>query len=251
MRFSISRTRLLQDSAERSRHFWQLATTTAALVLALSTTETVSAMPVADPSGDFLVPGYTGPQNSDLDIVSGFARYTPDHVELSLTLNGAIGSATATPYYLWGVNRGSGTDRLVTSGPPAVGDSTILLDTVVRFDFDGSGRVVTFASATSPPVVTLLFVHSISANTVSANIPWSALPSTGFTPAEYSYVAWSRSELGSQQFIADLAPDDSSILAVPEPASLALVVIGLLAASIATRTRRDERLRGSMPAPAC
>ena len=238
MRLSHPLTRLLQGNAEQGRPSWRLATTAAAWAVALSTPATVSAMPFVDPIGDFLVPGYAGPQNSDLDIVSGSASYTPDHVELSLTLDGAIGSKSATPYYLWGVNRGSGTDRLVTSGPPAVGDSAILFDAVVRFDFDGNGRVVTFASAMSPPVVTLLFAHIISGDTVSAGIPWAALPSTGFAPADYTYIAWSRSALGSQQFIADLSPDDAGILAVPEPASSALVVVGLLAAGIAAGIRR-------------
>lgn len=223
--------RLSRGDAGQSRTAWR-ATAALALGLAMSAPGTVSAMTFVDPVGDFLVPGYTGPQNSDLDIVSGSATYTPDHLALSLTVNGPIGSATATPYYLWGVNRGSGTDRLVTSGPPAVGDSSILLDTVVRFDFDGNGRVVTFASAVSPPVVTLLFTHSISGNTVSANIPWSALPSTGFAPADYTYVAWSRSALGSQEFIADLAP-------VPEPATWGLLTIGL-AGVLAAAARRKS-----------
>ena len=219
MRLSDHIIRVLRGHTCRTLTSWRLAAA-AAFGLAISAPATVSAAVFVDPVGDFLVSTYTGPQNSDLDIVSGSAIYTPDHLELSLTLNGPIGSATATPYYLWGVNRGSGTDRLVTSGPPAIGDSSILLDTVVRFDFDGNGRVVTFASAVSPPVVTLLFTHSISGNTVSANIPWTALPSTGFTPSEYTYVAWSRSALGSQAFIADLAP-------VPEPSIWGMLAIGL------------------------
>lgn len=220
---------------------WPLAAL-AVLAVVVSMPQTASATSFTDPVGDFLVPGYTGPQNSDIDIVAGSATYTPTHVELSLTMNAAIGSSTATPYYLWGVDRGSGTDRLVSSGPPAVGPSTILLDAVVRFDFDGSGRVVTFASAVSPPVVTLLapsVVH-ISGNTVSAQIPWSLLPSTGFTPAQYTYIAWSRSQLGSQEYIADLAPA-ASILAVPEPASAVLMAAGLLTTCLATARRRGRR----------
>lgn len=216
---------------------WPMATL-AVVAVSLCAPPTVSATPFSDPVGDFLVPGYTGPQNSDIDIVAGSASYAPTHVALSLTMNGAVGSATATPYFLWGVNRGSGTDRLVSSGPPAVGPSSILLDAVVRLDFDGSGRVVTFASALSPPVVTLLdpSVVDIADYTVSAQIAWSLLPSTGFAPAEYTYIAWSRSALGSQQFIADLAPD-ASVLAVPEPASWALVAVGFLATGIAAKRR--------------
>ncbi|MEF8731259.1 MAG: PEP-CTERM sorting domain-containing protein [Candidatus Accumulibacter meliphilus] len=245
MKLSDPLWRFMQGHAKCCR-ISRRAAAAAALAVVISAPTAVLATVFTDPVGDFLVPDYTGPQNSYLDIVSGLVNYTPDHVQLSLTLNGAVSSSTATPYYLFGVNRGSGTDRLVTSGPPAVGDSTILLDTVVRFDFDGTGRVVTFASAMSPPVVTLLFTHSISGNTVSAEIPWSALPTTGFAPAEYTYIAWSRSALGSQQFIADLAPA-ASILAVPEPASSALMVVGLLTAGIVVRTRRNERRGGPTP----
>lgn len=247
MRLSSSFMRLLQGNAGRDRIPWRMAAA-AALALAISAPATVSAIGFADPIGDFLLPGYTGPLNSDVDIVSGSATYTPGHVQLSLTLNGAIGSTTATPYYFFGVNRGSGTDRFQDTEPP-IGPPTILYDAIVRFDYDGNGRVVTFASATSPPVITLLFVHGISGSTVSADIPWSALPSTGFTPAQYTYISWSRSELGSHEFVADLAPDDASILAVPEPANWALMLVGLLATGIAARTLRNERLGEPMPGP--
>ena len=210
-----------------------------ALLVAMAVPATGSATPFADAAGDFLA-SYTGPQNGDLDIVAGSTSFTSTHVELSLIVNGAIGSLSATPYYLWGINRGNGTDRLVTSGPPAVGPSTILLDTVVRLDFDGNGRVVTFASAVSPGVVTLLDpdVVGIAGNTISARIPLSLLPSTGYAAEQYTYIAWTRSAIGSQGFIADLAPDDASILAIPEPATWALVAAGMAFTGFVVRSRR-------------
>src|SRR5262249_51622634 len=82
-----------------------------------------------DPAADFLG-GYTGPQNGDLDILSGSAAFNADDVLLSSTMNGPIGTTTGS-VFLWGIDRGAGLDRLVTSGPPAVGGPDILLDAIV------------------------------------------------------------------------------------------------------------------------
>jgi PEP-CTERM motif len=239
------------DASKRASRPGALAAA-AALAVVVAAPATVSATTFVDPAGDFLVATYTGPQNSDLDIVAGSATYTSTHLRLSLTMNGAIGSSTATPYYLWGVNRGSGTDRLLTSGPPPIGPPDILFDAVVRLDFDGNGRVVTFTSAVSPPAITLLApsVVKISGNTVSAEIPWSLLPSTGFVPAQYTYIAWSRNEIGSQHFIADLAPDAGSVTAVPEPATWGLMAVGLLVTGIAARGRRARSASALLPTEA-
>jgi hypothetical protein len=192
-----------------------------------------------DPAGDFLA-SFTGPHNADLDVLSGSATYNDNELFLSLTLGGVPGS-TAGSSFLWGVDRGSGTNRLITSGPPTVGPSTVLLDAVVRFDFDGNGRVVTFPVAGAPTTVLLSpSVVTISGNTISGRIPRALLPSTGFGFGSYTYIAWSRSALGSQALIADLAPGDASVSAgaVPEPASWALMIAGFgLTGALARRSR--------------
>ena len=182
---------------------------------------------VTDPAGDFLST-YTGPQNGDLDALSLSVTFTQSGVTLTSTVNGAIGSTIGSAF-IWGIDRGSGTDRLITSGPPAVGPADLLLDAVVRLESGGGGRVMTFPTV-GAPITTLLDPSTIfiSGSTISTTIPFDVLFSTGFAPEDYTYSFWTRSELGSQAFIADLAPDGQSFTAtaVPEPATWAMMIFG-------------------------
>jgi hypothetical protein len=193
----------------------------------------------SDAAGDFLGT-YAGPHNGDLDILAGSAVFNADDLLLSSSMDGPIGT-TGTALFLWGVNRGAGTDRLITSGPPAVGAPGILLDTVVRFEANGAGRVVSFPSMGAPVTVLLdPSMITISGNTISGRIPRSLLASSGFAFSDYTYVHWSRSVLGSQEFIADIAPDATTVTAdfVPEPAAWAILIAGFGLAGCALRRRR-------------
>jgi hypothetical protein len=202
---------------------------TLAAVLATTTLfgAPVNATTFTDPLGDFLGT-FTGPQNGDLDVLSGSADFNAVDLLLSSTMNGAIGTTTGS-LFVWGINRGAGTDRLITAGPPAVGAPDILMDAVVALNADGTGRVVTFPTM-GAPVTTVLdpSLISISGDTISGRIPRSLLPTTGFAFDDYTYINWSRSAFGSQAFIADLAPDAGPFTAtfVPEPATWALLVAG-------------------------
>jgi hypothetical protein len=220
------------------RRLYALST---AVALLLSATA-VSAQ-VVDATGDFL-PTYTGPQNADLDVLSASATYTATAVTLTSTLNGTVGT-TAGSVFVWGVDRGSGTDRLITSGPPPVGTSDMLLDAVIRLELNGTGRVMLFPAGL-PPVTELLDASyfTISGSTVSATIPFSLLSSAGFDIEDYTYIFWSRSELGSQAFIADLAPDGQSFTAaaaVPEPGTWASMLLGFGIAGGFLRFTRRKR----------
>ena len=57
---------------------------------------------------------------------------------------------------------------------------------------------------------------TISGPDLTAVIPLSMLPSTGFAPADYHFNLWPRDGLGTNDQIADFAPD-ASTFAVPEP----------------------------------
>jgi hypothetical protein len=213
----------------------------AAAVLAFASAS-ARADTITDPQGDFL-PTYVGPQNGDLDAIALSVTFTSTGVTLTSTVNGTIG-ATAGSAFIWGVDRGSGTDRLITSGPPAVGPADLLLDAVVRLESGGGGRVMTFPTSGSP-VTTLLdpSIIYISGSTISTTIPFDLLFSTGFAPEDYTYAFWTRSALGSQGFIADLAPDGGGLKAsaVPEPGTWAMIIFGFALVGGSMRFTRRGR----------
>jgi hypothetical protein len=228
------------------------ATLATALIAAAVVATPLHATNFVDPQGDLLAT-YTGPQDSDLDILSGSAEFTSDDLLLSSTMSGPIGT-TAGSLFLWGVDRGSGTDRLITSGPPAVGTPSMLLDAIVALLANGTGRVVTFP-AMGAPVTTPLdpALITISGDTISARIPRSLLPTTGFAFEDYTYVHWSRSVVGGQQFIADLAPEANSFTAsfAPEPATWALLIGGFALTGARLRRRAPRAERRERYASAC
>jgi hypothetical protein len=216
----------------------RIPTLAMALTAATLVASPLHATTFADPSGDLLAT-YTGPHDSDLDILSGSAAFNDSDLLLSSTMDGPIGTTTGS-LFLWGVDRGAGTDRLITSGPPAVGTPDLLLDAIVALLANGTGRVVLFP-AIGAPVTTPLdpSLITISGDTISARIPRSMLPTTGFAFDDYTYVHWSRSVVGGQQFIADLAPDASTTATfVPEPGVWGLLVGGFALAGAALRRRR-------------
>src|SRR5664279_246494 len=98
-----------------------------------------AAIGITDPAGDFL-PTYTGARTGDLDVLSAFVTYNPgtDTFFLSSTLAAPLGT-TASAFYVWGFDRGQGTERFV-SGTPSIG-AGVLFDSVVIVRLDGSVTV--------------------------------------------------------------------------------------------------------------
>ncbi len=197
-----------------------------------------SAASVADPAGDFLA-SYTGPQNADLDILSLSAAHDGSGVHLAGLLNGNAGT-TAGGALIWGVNRGSGFPGLIASGPPTVGPPTLLLDAIVALNYNGTGRVRTFAGGSFVDTFLAAGTVTISGSSIGAYIPFNLLPTTGFATADYTYVGWTRSALGSQALIADLAPERLPFKAgvVPEPGVWALLIAGFGLVGHVARRRR-------------
>jgi hypothetical protein len=181
---------------------------------------------IIDPEGDFL-PSYTGPQTGDLDILQAETFFDGSSFLFTSTSADAIGT-TPTGVFVWGINRGSGTELLPAIAPGVTFDAVVII-------VPGGGS---FVQALDTMVVTPIPALDvlISGAFLSARVPLAALPSTGFAAADYTVNIWPRSELLLIDPVAsDFAPDNenAAVTVVPEPATaltlgLALTAIGLL-----------------------
>ncbi len=190
---------------------------------------------VTDPVGDFLA-GYTGARNGDLDVVSSTVTYdAATHLfDFTATLNAPVGT-TPSAFYVWGIDRGAGTEKFNT-GPAPIG-AGVKFDTVVIFKLDGT------ASAGGK---TLAGDVTWSGDTITGEIPDSLLPSQGRAFADYTWNLWPRDgTVTGNAAISDFAPDasDAAVTAVPEPSSAALAAGGLALLAFAARRRRGDAKR--------
>ena len=189
-------------------------------------TAAAQAQSITDAAGDFL-PTYTGPQNGDVDVLSAFAGYNPDTDTFSFsgTFAGAIGT-TAGAFYVWGLDRGVGTERFV-GGTPSVGQG-VKFDAAVFLRPNGTARVTTFVGTVATPVEVGPGTAIVAGNTISGSISGPLLGSTGFAKSAYTWNLWPR--IGTtNSTISDFAPDGMNVqvAAVPEPATYALMGLGL------------------------
>ena len=187
------------------------------------------AVPINDAQGDFLQ-SYTGPQNPDLDVRSTGASFVAGRYIFDGSFYGTIGS-TAGGVYVFGVDRGQGTTRFAAIG------SAVLFDSVVIVNPSGISSVRDFIGNT----VTALAPDAVRIDGASleVTVPGALLPSTGFAPDRYTYDLWPRNGLTNVNQIADFAPDNSNLaIDVPEPASIAILGIGLLATTALRRRAR-------------
>ena len=185
-----------------------------------------------DPTGDFLTT-YTGPQGADLDVVRSDIRFDGTNFFVTGTMNGPIGT-TLGAFYVWGLDRGAGTERFV-GGTPSVG-AGVVFDSVIILRPDGTGAVNLLVP--TPTVSTSIGNIQISGNTISATISASLLPSLGLSPDKYTWNLWPRIA-GNNAAIADFAPDASNfpVSVVPEPGSLVLLGLGVLALGVGAGRR--------------
>ena len=198
----------------------------AAVALALAGAESHAA--IMDPLGDFLT-SYVGPPSGDLDVTLVDARITaPGEVRLTGTHAGEIGT-TEGAAYVWGINRGAGTDSL-TGLMPSVGQG-VAFDAVAVLDPDGFNFVLNLPDGAPIPLDPSAI--SIDGPTISVVLTEALLPSTGFAFRDYEYNLWPRyapeqvDPLNNRQ-ISDFAPDASTFTAViPLPGALALQLAGL------------------------
>jgi hypothetical protein len=208
----------------------------AAAVGACLVAQPTMATVISDPTGDFIA-SYAGPHLADLDVVNFSANLQGANFLLSATMAGNIG--TSDGFYVIGVDRGGSPAPFA-----ALGKSGVLFNAVILLQQDATGVVNLMPATTSlaPGAV------SISGSTISAIIPMALLPSTGFSPLQYGFNIWPRTTaVTGNPAISDFAPNNSTITAVPEPKTWAILLLGFGSVGAALRFRRkgDGRLQGS------
>lgn len=210
----------------------------AALALAVMA-GTAQAQAIVDPFNDILPTYSVGPVNGDLDVITAVTFYDAQAqlFTFSATLADDIG-ITPGALYVWGLDRGQGTERFV-AGSPSIG-AGVFFDSVLIVRPDGTGQFNDFINGTQ----TALSAGSvkISGHTVAAqDLPLSLFPSTGFNPVDYTWNLWPRVGLGANNQITDFAPDAANVgllvTAVPEPETWAMLGAGLLLTALRLRRR--------------
>jgi len=195
----------------------------AAVLSAIALAPAAHAATVTDAAGDFLAT-FTGPHNGDMDLLSVTAVEDGTAVTLTATLNGPLG-ATSGEAFILGVNRGGGLP-LLTFGTPPVGAGVNFDAVAVLIPAGGSFVNIILPTALAPTPLTNV---TFSGATLKAVIPFSQLPTNGFTPAHFLYNLWPRDGLNTADNgqISDFAPNASSFAAsVPEPGVWALLLLG-------------------------
>lgn len=186
---------------------------------------------IIDATGDWAV-GYTGPFEADLDVTSFSASFNPSRnaFDLAGTFAGAI-DPSLPGLYVIGVDTGSGASRpFAAQGAPNVAFNQVIV-------LQKSGGAALGANA---------LTAQISGNRFALEAPLALLPSTGFTnPYDYSFNLWPRN--GANQ-ISDFAPNNSDLVAVPEPAAWALMAAGVGMVGATLRRRRATQPAAARPA---
>jgi hypothetical protein len=230
-----------------ARRSLRLAAATALACLATLSAGVAGATTVTEGTG--FLSTYTGPTPApDLDAISATALFNSQSIFLSATMAGAIGT-TPEGIYIWGVNRGAGTELLFH--PSTITDTTVPVGEGVPFDAfiflnnQGFGRVVLLGPGPDPHPIGATDLApgavTIDGATISVNVPRALLPSTGFEVADYGYNIWPRfNDITGNFRVTDFLPDASNFLgsATPEPASWALMIGGFGLAGATLRRRR-------------
>ena len=200
-------------------------------LLALSSTSAL-AVTANDAAGDF-VANYTGVKGGDLDVLSSDVIYntSTDMFTITATMAAAIGTTQGT-FYIWGFDHGGPTANTPFA---ALGAGNVRFNTTLRLNQDGSGT----AGSVALPAGTAV----ISGSTISVTFSGADLPTIagGFAKADYTWNLWPRygGPNPGTQVISDFAPDNAmaAITAVPEPATLAMMGLGMGVLALLRRRR--------------
>jgi hypothetical protein len=217
------------------------------------------AVPIGDPAGDLLptfIPGDDPALHGDTDVISSEVSYNPTTNRFNFTGTHAadIGTsklADGTPgaIYVWGLDRGQGTERLAA----IVQD--VLFDSVVVLAANGTGFFLDLVTAGATPQA--IAGVQISGPTISADVDGALIASLGlFAPEDYTWNLWPRFILvgnpaATDAAVSDFAPNQGNAAltivgpgAVSEPGVLLSFALGLMLLVFA-RTTKAKSLLGS------
>ena len=193
---------------------------------------------VTDPANDFLST-YIGPHNLDMDARSSEVTLDTANATLTFTATvaGPVGGATAGGAWVWGLDRGKGTEQFLGATPPF--GAGVKFDSVVALLANGTGSFVDIINggAHTLPAGSV----TVSGNTITGIVPLSLIPGAGFAPQNYTWNFWPESIPGQAPYVSDFAPDASNaaLTVVPEPSTVFALALGLLA--VAGRWSRNRR----------
>lgn len=183
----------------------------------------------------------------DLDVKSASVTYDDKNIYLTATMFGDIGS-TDTGFYVWGVNTGTGTpffNTLHTNDPthqPEVEGKDVAFDTFIILNANDTGSVNYLSGEPSDGVERV----SHDGATINAIISRDLLEDDATIDiSKWGFNIWPRANGFDNVDISDFSPNDENFngsVAVPEPATWALMIAGFGLAGSTLRRRRSSPL---------
>ena len=204
-----------------------------AALVSLNSAPALAASAVVDAYDDFL-PTYTaGPANGDLDVIAAAAFYDGANQAFSFStiLADKVG-LTPGALYVWGIDRGLGTERFL-AGSPSIG-AGVFFDSVLVVRPNGTGTYNDFINGTATALDPAhIKISSLTVTLEDLPVGLFAPGTAGFRadPSQYTWNLWPRVGLGNNNQISDFAPDAANlgfqVTAVPEPETYAMLLAGL------------------------
>lgn len=219
-----------------------LAPLALAAALTLSPAAVLASGAVVDAFGDLLPTYAAGPANGDLDVIAaaGFYDAAAQLFTFSAILADKVG-ITPGALYVWGIDRGAGTQRFLT-GSPTIG-AGVFFDSVLLVRQDGTGLFNDFINGTVTNLDPVrIKISSLTVTLEDLPLALFAPGTAGFaTPEGYTWNLWPRVGLGANNQVTDFAPDAGTVgvqvTTVPEPGTWAMLIAGIALTGLRLRRR--------------